>query len=70
MQKLVETTGMRFFETPMGKSTLDEGHELFGGSYSGANSLPVSVFERKGFDCMRERVRRMRGMTEGGMPAW
>ncbi|WRT64753.1 uncharacterized protein IL334_001687 [Kwoniella shivajii] len=40
VRKLVETCGIRFFETPMGKSLLDEHHPLFGGCYAGANSLP------------------------------
>ncbi|WVR04642.1 hypothetical protein IAU60_001653 [Kwoniella sp. DSM 27419] len=40
VRKLVEGCGIRFFETPMGKSLLDEHHPLFGGCYAGANSLP------------------------------
>ncbi|ORX33900.1 Thiamin diphosphate-binding protein [Kockovaella imperatae] len=39
VRKLVESCGIRFFETPMGKSLLDEHHPLFGGCYAGANSL-------------------------------
>nr|XP_018265449.1 pyruvate decarboxylase [Kwoniella dejecticola CBS 10117]OBR87607.1 pyruvate decarboxylase [Kwoniella dejecticola CBS 10117] len=41
VRKLVEGCGIRFFETPMGKSLLDEHHPLFGGCYAGANSLPA-----------------------------
>ncbi|KAL7420001.1 hypothetical protein Q5752_004964 [Cryptotrichosporon argae] len=40
VKKLVETAGIRFFETPMGKALLDEHHPLYGGCYAGANSLP------------------------------
>ncbi|KAK1921586.1 thiamine diphosphate-binding protein [Papiliotrema laurentii] len=40
VRKLVEGAGIRFFETPMGKSMLDEHHPLYGGCYAGANSLP------------------------------
>ncbi|WVF69780.1 hypothetical protein IAT40_004559 [Kwoniella sp. CBS 6097] len=40
VRKLVEGCSIRFFETPMGKSLLDEHHPLFGGCYAGANSLP------------------------------
>jgi len=39
VRKLVETCDIRFFETPMGKSLLDEHHPLYGGCYAGANSL-------------------------------
>ncbi|WWC67969.1 uncharacterized protein I206_101888 [Kwoniella pini CBS 10737] len=41
VRNLVEGCGIRFFETPMGKSLLDEHHPLFGGCYAGANSLPA-----------------------------
>ena len=41
VRKLVEAAGIRFFETPMGKSLLDEHHPLYGGCYAGANSLPA-----------------------------
>lgn len=33
-RKLVEMTGMQFFETPMGKAVLDETHPNYGGCYS------------------------------------
>ncbi|CAE7068050.1 unnamed protein product [Rhizoctonia solani] len=39
--KLVASTGVRFFTTPMAKGVLDESHEMFGGVYVGANSLPA-----------------------------
>ncbi|WVQ76006.1 hypothetical protein IAR50_005642 [Cryptococcus sp. DSM 104548] len=41
VRKLVDTCQIRFFETPMGKSLMDEHHPLFGGCYAGANSLPA-----------------------------
>lgn len=39
VRKLVESCGIRFFTTPMGKALLDEHHPLYGGCYAGANSL-------------------------------
>ncbi|KAK4685979.1 pyruvate decarboxylase, partial [Tremellales sp. Uapishka_1] len=39
VRKLVESCNIRFFLTPMGKSMLDETHDLYGGCYAGANSL-------------------------------
>ncbi|GHJ87044.1 hypothetical protein NliqN6_3446 [Naganishia liquefaciens] len=41
LRKLVEKSGIRFFETPMGKSVLDEQHPQYGGAYVGKNSLPA-----------------------------
>ncbi|KAJ9093779.1 hypothetical protein QFC19_008222 [Naganishia cerealis] len=41
LRELVEKSGIRFFETPMGKSVLDEQHPQFGGVYIGRNSLPA-----------------------------
>jgi pyruvate decarboxylase len=41
IRELVEKTGVRFFETPMGKSVVDEQHPNYGGTYVGANSLPA-----------------------------
>jgi len=41
LRKLVEGSGVRFFETPMGKASLDESHPQYGGAYVGANSLPA-----------------------------
>ncbi|KAJ9100375.1 hypothetical protein QFC20_005441 [Naganishia adeliensis] len=41
LRELVEKSGIRFFETPMGKSVLDERHPQFGGVYVGKNSLPA-----------------------------
>ncbi|WWD21511.1 hypothetical protein CI109_105997 [Kwoniella shandongensis] len=41
VRKLVEGSGIRVFETPMGKSLMDERHPLYGGCYAGANSLPT-----------------------------
>ncbi|CAE6412945.1 unnamed protein product [Rhizoctonia solani] len=41
VSKLVATTGVKFFTTPMAKGVLDESHEMFGGVYVGANSLPA-----------------------------
>nr|AEN14643.1 pyruvate decarboxylase [Phaffia rhodozyma]AEN14644.1 pyruvate decarboxylase [Phaffia rhodozyma] len=40
VQELVEKTDMTFYETPMGKATMDETHPNYGGCYIGANSLP------------------------------
>jgi len=39
VRKLVESCGIRFLTTPMGKALLDEHHPLYGGCYAGANSL-------------------------------
>ncbi|BEJ14932.1 hypothetical protein CspHIS471_0406990 [Cutaneotrichosporon sp. HIS471] len=39
VRELVESCGIRFFTTPMGKGILDERHPLFGGCYAGSNSL-------------------------------
>ncbi|KAL7408983.1 pyruvate decarboxylase [Mrakia frigida] len=39
--KLVEETGMTFFETPMGKASMDETHPQYGGCYIGSNSFPA-----------------------------
>ncbi|BEI99613.1 hypothetical protein CcaverHIS631_0406560 [Cutaneotrichosporon cavernicola] len=39
VRELVESCGLRFFTTPMGKGILDERHPLFGGCYAGSNSL-------------------------------
>ncbi|KAI9636386.1 thiamine diphosphate-binding protein [Dioszegia hungarica] len=50
VRKLVEGCGIRFFETPMGKSLLDEHHELYGGCYAGANSVDVVREEVEGAD--------------------
>lgn len=41
VSKLVAATGVKFFTTPMAKGVLDESHEMFGGVYVGANSLPA-----------------------------
>lgn len=41
VEKLVAGTGVKFFTTPMAKGVLDESHEMFGGVYVGANSLPA-----------------------------
>ncbi|QRV86347.1 pyruvate decarboxylase [Ceratobasidium sp. AG-Ba] len=41
VEKLVAGSGVRFFTTPMAKGVLDESHEMFGGVYVGANSLPA-----------------------------
>lgn len=41
LRELVEKSGIRFFETPMGKSVLDEQHPQYGGAYVGKNSLPA-----------------------------
>ncbi|QRV88375.1 pyruvate decarboxylase [Ceratobasidium sp. AG-Ba] len=41
VEKLVASTGVRFFTTPMAKGVLDESHKMFGGVYVGANSLPA-----------------------------
>ncbi|WVQ83245.1 hypothetical protein IAT38_005384 [Cryptococcus sp. DSM 104549] len=50
VRKLVEQCGIRFFETPMGKSLMDEHHPLFGGCYAGANSLPAVIEEVESAD--------------------
>ncbi|KAL7409361.1 thiamine diphosphate-binding protein [Mrakia frigida] len=39
--KLVEDTGMSFFETPMGKASTDETHPQYAGCYIGSNSFPA-----------------------------
>ncbi|KAL7409369.1 pyruvate decarboxylase, partial [Mrakia frigida] len=39
--QLVEGTGMTFFQTPMGKASLDETHPQYGGCYLGSNSFPA-----------------------------
>jgi pyruvate decarboxylase len=41
VDKLVANTGVKFFTTPMAKGVLNESHEMFGGVYVGANSLPA-----------------------------
>lgn len=41
VEKLVTSTGVKFFTTPMAKGVLDESQEAFGGVYIGANSLPA-----------------------------
>ncbi|WVO16552.1 hypothetical protein L204_104231 [Cryptococcus depauperatus] len=41
VRRLVDACAIRFFETPMGKSLMDERHPLYGGCYAGANSLPA-----------------------------
>jgi len=41
VEKLVRTTGVKFFTTPMSKGVLDETDPMFGGVYIGSNSLPA-----------------------------
>lgn len=38
--ELAESTGMKIFVSPMGKSAIDEGHPLFGGIYAGNVTQP------------------------------
>ncbi|KAF8610675.1 pyruvate decarboxylase [Ceratobasidium sp. AG-I] len=41
VEKLVASTGVKFFTTPMAKGVLDESQEAFGGLYIGSISLPA-----------------------------
>ncbi|KAG9123719.1 hypothetical protein FRC07_014176 [Ceratobasidium sp. 392] len=41
VEKLLDASRVHFFTTPMSKGVLDESHEMFGGVYVGANSLPA-----------------------------